>query len=75
MLNFRGLVFGNNGQDFGLQMEMICKGKQLLNMESDNIIIEEGQSSESNTNVYSCNSGPPEDDSSDTSLKLGWAKY
>ncbi|KAJ9674002.1 hypothetical protein PVL29_023514 [Vitis rotundifolia] len=54
------------------KMEMICKGKRLMTMESDNMILEEGQSSESITNVYSCSSGPPqEDDSSDTSLKLG----
>nr|CAN68106.1 hypothetical protein VITISV_009637 [Vitis vinifera] len=54
------------------KMEIICKGKRLMTMESDNMILEEGQSSESITNVYSCSSGPPqEDDSSDTSLKLG----
>lgn len=36
------------------------------------LLTEEGQSSESNANVCSCNSGPPpEDDCSDTSLKLG----
>nr|ASU52633.1 MADS-MEF2-like transcription factor [Cichorium intybus] len=43
--------------------------------ELDNIVInpeDQGQSSDSvATNVYSCNSGPPpEDDWSDTSLKL-----
>lgn len=53
-------------------MEMMCKGKQVLTIESDNINPEEGQSSESITNLYSGSSGPPqEDDSSDTSLKLG----
>ncbi|XP_008444932.1 MADS-box protein JOINTLESS isoform X2 [Cucumis melo] len=36
------------------------------------VVVEEGVSSESAANVYSCNSGPPaDDDSSDTSLKLG----
>uniref|UniRef100_A0A0A0LRV6 K-box domain-containing protein n=1 Tax=Cucumis sativus TaxID=3659 RepID=A0A0A0LRV6_CUCSA len=36
------------------------------------VAAEEGLSSESAANVYSCNSGPPaDDDSSDTSLKLG----
>lgn len=36
------------------------------------VAAEEGVSSESAANVCSCNSGPPaDDDSSDTSLKLG----
>lgn len=52
---------------------MLYKGKKPVLAEcSDNVILEEGLSSESATNVYSCNSGPPvEDDCSDTSLKLG----
>lgn len=55
-----------------MQMASLCKGKRLVLMESDVGIQEEGMSSESVTNVCSCSSGPPlEDDSSDTSLKLG----
>ncbi|KAJ8762586.1 hypothetical protein K2173_008025 [Erythroxylum novogranatense] len=52
---------------------MMCKSKWRLAVESDVAVqVEEGVSSESATNVCSCNSGPPlEDDSSDTSLKLG----
>ncbi|KAJ7965812.1 MADS-box protein like, partial [Quillaja saponaria] len=55
------------------KMVMLCKGKRPLLMESDIAICEEGMSSESITNVCSTNSSPPqnEDDSSDTSLKLG----
>nr|XP_043614453.1 MADS-box protein JOINTLESS-like isoform X2 [Erigeron canadensis] len=54
------------------QMMLILNGKR----SQDNMISnpeDQGQSSESvTTNVYSCNSGPPpEDDGSDTSLKLG----
>uniref|UniRef100_A0A2N9FA66 K-box domain-containing protein n=1 Tax=Fagus sylvatica TaxID=28930 RepID=A0A2N9FA66_FAGSY len=54
------------------KMLMLSKGKRPALVESDNGIQEEGMSSESVTNVCSCNSGPPpEDDSSDTSLRLG----
>lgn len=55
-------------------METLCRGiMQVQGVESSDIgIQEEGVSSDSMTNVYSCNSGPPlDDDSSDTSLKLG----
>lgn len=57
---------------------MISNGKrpQAMPIGTDNLMNnpeDQGQSSESvTTNVYSCNSGPPpEDDGSDTSLKLG----
>lgn len=56
------------------KVAMFCEGKRPAVVgEMDNVInVEEGQSSDSNTNVCSCNSGPPpEDDCSDTSLKLG----
>ncbi|KAJ6939570.1 hypothetical protein NC651_005887 [Populus alba x Populus x berolinensis] len=50
----------------------ICKGKRPALVDLDTAVQEEGMSSESTTNVCSCSSGPPvEDDSSDTSLKLG----
>ncbi|KAJ9567794.1 hypothetical protein OSB04_003760 [Centaurea solstitialis] len=58
-------------------MNLISKGKRprTTAVELENSVInpeDQGQSSESvATNVYSCNSGPPpEDDCSDTSLKL-----
>ncbi|CAI9116153.1 OLC1v1017229C1 [Oldenlandia corymbosa var. corymbosa] len=56
------------------KMALIYEGKRALNVPDleNAIVVEEGQSSESNANVCSCNSGPPvEDDCSDTSLKLG----
>ncbi|XWS14915.1 hypothetical protein CRYUN_Cryun35bG0049900 [Craigia yunnanensis] len=57
-----------------LKQKMVtsCKGKRPVLADSDVAVQEEGMSSESVTNVCSCSSGPPlEDDSSDTSLKLG----
>lgn len=53
------------------QMMEISNGGKLIPSESENMICEEGQSSESVTNI--CNStGPSQDlESSDTSLKLG----
>ncbi|CAK7347256.1 unnamed protein product [Dovyalis caffra] len=54
------------------KMTTICKGKRPVLVDLDATVQEEGMSSESTTNVCSCSSGPPiEDDSSDTSLKLG----
>nr|XP_023914833.1 MADS-box protein SVP-like isoform X1 [Quercus suber] len=55
------------------KMMMLSKGKRSGLVDSDIMIQEEGMSSDQSvTNVYSCNSGPPpEDDSSDTSLRLG----
>ncbi|XP_002514037.2 MADS-box protein SVP isoform X2 [Ricinus communis] len=54
------------------KMIALCKGKRPVFLESDIVVQEEGLSSESVTNVCSCSSGPPlDDDSSDTSLKLG----
>ena len=51
---------------------VLFKGKGPVLADSDVVVQEEGMSSESVTNVYSCSSGPSlEDDSSDTSLKLG----
>ncbi|KAG2692513.1 hypothetical protein I3843_08G056000 [Carya illinoinensis] len=54
-------------------MKMLSKGKRAVVVESDTVVQEEGLSSESVTNVCSSGGGPPslEDDSSDTSLKLG----
>ncbi|KAF3439210.1 hypothetical protein FNV43_RR17485 [Rhamnella rubrinervis] len=47
--------------------------KQQVGCDSEIIVTEEGQSSESVTNACNSNGGPPQDydDSSDTSLKLG----
>uniref|UniRef100_A0A5B7BVA8 Putative K-box region and MADS-box transcription factor family protein n=1 Tax=Davidia involucrata TaxID=16924 RepID=A0A5B7BVA8_DAVIN len=73
-LQRKGAVLMEKNQELkqNLQLVMISKGKRPIVAETDNMITEEGQSSESVTNVSSCNSGPPlEDDCSDTSLKLG----
>ncbi|CAK8537160.1 unnamed protein product [Lathyrus sativus] len=52
---------------------MVNNGKMGGGVEYENVVIEEGQSSESVTNVYN-STGPPQDyESSDTSLKLGLA--
>lgn len=58
-------------------MTLISNGKRprTTNVELDNLVInpdqDQGSSESVTTNVYSCNSGPPpEDDCSDTSLKL-----
>ncbi|KAJ1424780.1 MADS-box protein AGL24-like [Sesbania bispinosa] len=52
---------------------MVCKTKSAFLVDSDHIgMQEEGISLESMNNISSCISDPPpEDDSSDTSLKLG----
>lgn len=50
---------------------MMNNGKIVGGVECENVVIEEGQSSESVTDVYN-SIGPPQDyESSDTSLKLG----
>ncbi|KAH1121843.1 hypothetical protein J1N35_005003 [Gossypium stocksii] len=54
------------------QLVSLCKGKRLDLVDSEVTTQEEGMSSQSVNNVYSCSSGLPlEDDGSDTSLKLG----
>ncbi|TYH87952.1 hypothetical protein ES332_D01G153700v1 [Gossypium tomentosum] len=70
----------------GLTRVLETKGERIMNeissleteraqLQEENKLLkekEEGMSSQSVNNVYSCSSGPPlEDDSSDTSLKLG----
>lgn len=54
------------------QVQEVCKGRLYVGADYENVVYEEGQSSESDTD--GCSSGsPPQDydDSSDTSLKLG----
>ncbi|KAG6468259.1 hypothetical protein ZIOFF_072832 [Zingiber officinale] len=51
---------------------MTNTGKEQATMDRENVVNEDGQTSESVTNASSHSGGPPEcDDSSDTSLKLG----
>ena len=64
------------GEIFGMQMMVSYKGKRPVIVDSDIVIQEEGTSSESVNNVCSCNGAPPpEEDSSDTSLKLGYTVF
>lgn len=67
------IIYEMMDEIFELQMMMLSKGKRSSLVDSDIMIQEEGMSSDQSvTNVCSCNSGPPpEDDSSDTSLRLG----
>lgn len=53
------------------QVMEISNGRKAMATESENLLHEEGQSSESITNICNSNGPPLEDDSSDTSLKLG----
>ncbi|OAY23192.1 MADS-box protein JOINTLESS [Manihot esculenta] len=72
-LEKKGALLLEENKQLKEKMMTLCKGKRPVILESDVAIQqEEGVSSESATNVCSCSSGPPlEDDSSDTSLKLG----
>ncbi|KAA8546715.1 hypothetical protein F0562_003148 [Nyssa sinensis] len=70
-LQEKGMQLMDENERLRQQVMEISNGYKHVGADSENIIYEEGQSSESVTNV--CNSnGPPQDyDSSDTSLKLG----
>ncbi|KAL5777368.1 hypothetical protein ACOSP7_010294 [Xanthoceras sorbifolium] len=71
-LERKGAQLLEDNKQLKQRMEMLFKGKRVVFMDSDTGMHEEGLSSESATNVCSCSSGPSlEDDSSDTSLKLG----
>ncbi|CAL5415057.1 unnamed protein product [Camellia sinensis] len=76
-LQSKGAQLIEENKQLKQKMTMISKGKWGVGVanvgaESDNLVPEEGQSPESITNGCSCNSAPPpEDDCSDTSLKLG----
>ncbi|XP_061348622.1 MADS-box protein SVP-like [Gastrolobium bilobum] len=67
----KGIELEDENKQLKQKMAMLCKEKSSFLVESD-IAMKEVVSSESMNNVCSCNSGPSlEDDSSDTSLKLG----
>ncbi|XP_061350062.1 MADS-box protein AGL24-like isoform X1 [Gastrolobium bilobum] len=67
----KGIKLEDENKQLKQKMAMLCKEKSSFLVESD-IAMKEVVSSESMNNVCSCNSGPSlEDDSSDTSLKLG----
>ncbi|KAL5705849.1 hypothetical protein ACHQM5_024089 [Ranunculus cassubicifolius] len=68
-LHEKGLKLLEENEKLRQQMVEMTRGQRNFNGEIENLLFEEGQSSESVTNV---NGGPPPDnDSSDTSLKLG----
>ncbi|XP_050213587.1 MADS-box protein AGL24-like [Mercurialis annua] len=73
-LEKKGAQLEEENKQLKQKMMTMCKGKRGIDLESDAGVQEEGFSPESVTtnNVCSCSGGPPvEDDSSDTSLKLG----
>ncbi|KAL3577126.1 hypothetical protein D5086_022409 [Populus alba] len=71
-LERKGVQLLEENKQLKQKIATICKGKRPALVDLDTAVQEEGMSSESTTNVCSCSSGPPvEDDSSDTSLKLG----
>ncbi|XP_010254525.1 PREDICTED: MADS-box protein SVP isoform X2 [Nelumbo nucifera] len=70
-LERKGMELLEENERLKQQMMEMSKGQKHVGADSENIVYEEGQSSDSVTNVCS-SSGPPQDyDSSDTSLKLG----
>ncbi|XP_022732091.1 MADS-box protein JOINTLESS-like isoform X2 [Durio zibethinus] len=71
-LEKKGALLQEENKQLKQKMLTLCKGKRPVLADSDVVVQEEGMSSESVTNVCSCSNGPPlDDDSSDTSLKLG----
>ncbi|XP_023537829.1 MADS-box protein SVP-like isoform X1 [Cucurbita pepo subsp. pepo] len=73
-LELKGARLMEENRTLNRQMIRLSNQRRPLLVVSDVPVPEEGVSSDSAANVYSCNSGPPaDDDSSDTSLKLGLA--
>ncbi|KAJ6730275.1 MADS-BOX PROTEIN SVP ISOFORM X1 [Salix viminalis] len=71
-LERKGVQLLEENKQLKQKIAAISKGKKPALVDLDTAVQEEGMSSESTANVCSCSSGPPvEDDSSDTSLKLG----
>ncbi|KAJ0087007.1 hypothetical protein Patl1_08655 [Pistacia atlantica] len=71
-LERKGAQLLEDNRQLKQKVSNLYKGKSLVLADSEIAIQEEGLSSECATNVCSCSSDPPiEDDSSDTSLKLG----
>lgn len=71
-LQSKGAQLEEENRKLEQKMVMIANGKMSLVTEVENMVHDEGQSAESIHNVCSSSGGPPpEDDCSDTSLKLG----
>ncbi|KAB1201912.1 MADS-box protein JOINTLESS [Morella rubra] len=68
----RGMQLMEENERLRQQVAEIPNGRRQFGADSENVINEEGQSSESVTNVCNSTGAPPHDyESSDTSLKLG----
>ncbi|XP_018806751.1 MADS-box protein JOINTLESS [Juglans regia] len=71
-LQKKGMQLMEENERLRLQVAEISNGRRHIGADSENVIAEEGQSSESVTNVCNSTGAPPHDyESSDTSLKLG----
>ncbi|GKV18720.1 hypothetical protein SLEP1_g29061 [Rubroshorea leprosula] len=71
-LQTKGIKLMEENERLRQQVSQLSNGRKQVAADSENVIYEEGQSSESVTNVCISNGTPDEyDDSSDTSLKLG----
>ncbi|GLT69115.1 hypothetical protein SLA2020_412910 [Shorea laevis] len=71
-LQTKGMQLMEENERLRQQVSQLSNGRKQVAADSENVISEEGQSSESVTNVCISNGTPDEyDDSSDTSLKLG----
>ncbi|KAK9990978.1 hypothetical protein SO802_025963 [Lithocarpus litseifolius] len=70
-LQRKGMQLMEENERLRQQVVDISNGRRHIGTESENLIAEEGQSSESVTNVCNSTGAPHDYDSSDTSLKLG----
>ncbi|XP_059439961.1 MADS-box protein JOINTLESS [Corylus avellana] len=71
-LQRKGMQLMEENERLRQQVAEISNGRRQVGGDSENVITEEGQSSESVTNVCNSTGAPPHDyESSDTSLKLG----
>lgn len=71
-LQTKGMQLMEENERLRQQVAEIPNGRRQFGADSENVINEEGQSSESVTNVCNSTGAPPHDyESSDTSLKLG----
>uniref|UniRef100_A0A7N2LZ87 MADS-box protein SVP n=3 Tax=fabids TaxID=91835 RepID=A0A7N2LZ87_QUELO len=70
-LQRKGMQLMEENERLRQQVVDISNGRRHIGTESENLIAEEGQSSESVTNVCNSTGAPHDYESSDTSLKLG----
>ncbi|KAM0971110.1 hypothetical protein ACFX14_019007 [Malus domestica] len=72
-MNVQAMQLTEENERLRQQVVEKSNGRRLVHVDSENLITEEGQSSESVTNLCKSNSGPQDYDNSVTSLKLGCA--